>query len=253
MRDLISILFLALVLIGCSSGFVSDSNASEDVAIPDDVPGAGGSLKLMQAGSASVASASLKQTISQAAIGNGTYSGGWLSKCVASQGGESTDINLIVVINDAYEIVSQYSDSQCHSKKYQIIKHYKFASEGTKPADNGLATGLHSVVQSIQLKVLDNQSVSDANNNCDVGSTNPWSQVGDAREVSGTTCFTNVHFDAGGKEYRSIFNTNGQTLRLGEDTGDGNDGSSDAKRYRHLAEQNDALGDEYSLYYFTRQ
>lgn len=235
------ILFVGLALAGCSNGFSSGGTGSsaDDSNIPGDIAGAGGSLKIMQAGAVDGVS-SLSADIA--------FQGGWLSTCHNTVS-ESARIHMVVVSNIAYMAAIQYSANGCSNgtELYRTIYKYNFAAEGTKSADNGSATGLHSILEWVRLMPTAH-GMSTINFDADCTGNNTW-RDGISQDITGSTCFSNTQ-PSQNTETRSIFNVNSTILRLGIFAGDSADGSSELKRLHVLASSD---GTEGELYYFTRQ
>lgn len=241
MKKKIITLFAGLALVGCSNGFSSGDTGSstDDSTIPGDIAGAGGSLKIMQAGAVdgvSLLSADI------------AFQGGWLSTCHNTVS-ESARIHMVVVSNIAYMAVIQYSANGCSNgtETYRTIYKYNFAAEGTKSADNGSATGLHSILEWVRLMPTAH-GMSMINFDADCTASNAW-QAGTSQDITGSMCFGRSQLPQN-TETRSIFNVNSITLRLGIFAGDSADGSSESKRLHVLASSD---GTEGELYYFTRQ
>lgn len=239
MTKLFSILFIGLSLVGCSNGFSSGVHGSNETTIPGNVAGAGGSLTEMQSGSVGGVSA-LSSDIE--------LQGGWISTC-HNTSSESARVHMVVVSNIAYTAVIQYSANGCNSgtELYRTIYKYLFAAEGTKSADNGSATGLHSVLDWVRL-LPTTHGMSTINFDIDCTASRAW-QAGLSQDVTGSTCFGSSK-PSRNTETRSIFNVNSTTLRLGIYAGDSADGSSEPKRLHLLASDD---GSEGEMYYFTKK
>lgn len=224
---LLIILFTsALAVVGCSNGFTSDSNPSEDKIPslgPNDVVGAGGSIALMQSGSNVDSGDFSMQSVS--GPGGVTFQGGWTTGCVAGNN-SSNIINMAVDGYNAFMVIRIYvNNATCSSGSLDMIetRHYTYGSAGTAAvafAANTLSSFLVQVIQ--QPQTADAANAIDDDCNLAPGT----SQVGVDRDVSACDTYNANSGSSsltapkvGVTDTTSVFYTNSTILRLGTSGG----------------------------------